>query len=47
VLTLLIKPIRNRVLGLHTVQKGQKCLLRSDMLRTYYHHREDKADPAV
>lgn len=41
-LTLLIKPIRNRVLGLHTVQKGQKCLLRSDMLRTYYHHRDSK-----
>ncbi len=42
VLTLLIKPLRERVLGLRNVQEGQKCLLRSDMLHTYYKHRESK-----
>lgn len=39
---LLIKPIRERVLGLRNVQDGQKCLLRADMLHTYYKHREDE-----
>lgn len=39
---LLIKPIRERVLGLRSVQDGQKCLLRADMLHTYYKHREDE-----
>lgn len=39
-ITLLIKPLRERVLGLRNAQEGQKCLLRADMLRTYYRHRE-------
>lgn len=41
-IVLLIKPIRERVLGLRNVQDGQKCLLRADMLHTYYKHREDE-----
>lgn len=39
-ITLFIKPLRERVLGLHDVREGQKCLLRADMLHTYYKHRE-------
>lgn len=39
---LLCKPVRNKVLGLNDVREGQLCLLRSEILRTYYHHREQK-----
>ena len=39
-ITLLVKPLRERILGLRNVQEGQKCLLRADMLHTYYKHRE-------
>lgn len=35
---ILVKPIRERWLGTKAIQEGQKCLLRSDMLRTYYHN---------
>lgn len=38
---LIAKPIRNKVLGLDDVKDGQKCLLRSEMLHTYYKHREE------
>ena len=37
---LVAKPFRNKVLGLDDIKEGQKCLLRSEMLRIYYHHRE-------
>ena len=39
-IVLLIKPIRNRVLGLNEIREGQKCLLRSEMLRIYYQGKE-------
>ena len=32
---LFVKPVRNRVLGLTDIREGQKCLLRSEMLRIY------------
>lgn len=38
---LFIRPLRERALGTKSVQEGQKCLLRADMLRTYYRHREE------
>lgn len=41
-IALLIKPLRDRLLGLKNVQEGQKCLLRADMLHTYYKHREEQ-----
>ena len=41
-LCLFVKPIRNRVLGLNDIREGQKCLLRSEMLHTYYKHRESQ-----
>jgi len=39
---LLVKPVRNKVLGLNDVREGQRCLLRSEILHTYYKHRERK-----
>ena len=39
-LVLLIKPVRERVLGLNDIREGQKCQLRADMLRTYYKHKD-------
>lgn len=39
-LVLLIKPLREKALGIKQMKEGQKCLLRSDMLRTYYRHKE-------
>lgn len=41
-LALLIKPVRERLLGLHAIREGQKCMLRADMLAAYYKHREEK-----
>ena len=37
----LIKPIRNKLLGLDKLTDALKCQLRHDMLHTYYRHRED------
>lgn len=36
VLALLVKPIREKLFGLDDIREGQKCMLRSDMLRIYY-----------
>ena len=42
-LVLLVKPLRERILGTRDIREGQRCLLRADMLSTYYkHHDEDK-----
>ena len=39
-LTLFVTPIRERLFGEKAVREGQKCLLRSEILRTYYRHQE-------
>lgn len=39
-LAMLIKPIRNKLLGLDKLTDALKCQLRHDMLRAYYKHRE-------
>ena len=40
---LMVKPIRNKVLGLDKIRAGLCCLLRSEMLSIYYkHHEENK-----
>lgn len=39
---LLVKPLRDKVTGANRLRDGQKCLLRSSMLRTYYRSRESK-----
>jgi len=41
-IVLIVKPVREKVLGIKKEDDGVKCLLRSDMLRTYYRHRESK-----
>lgn len=37
---LFVKPLREKVLGTREIKDGQKCLLRSEMLRIYYKNRE-------
>jgi hypothetical protein len=39
---LLIKPVREWLLGTEKIREGQRCLLRSEIVRIYYRHREDK-----
>lgn len=38
---LFIKPLREWLLGTKQVRDGLRCQLRSDMLHTYYRHREE------
>lgn len=40
-LAFLIKPIRERIIGMGQISDGQRCLLRSDIVRLYYRHKED------
>lgn len=35
---IIIKPLRDKVLGIKKIQDGQKCLLRAKMLEIYYKH---------
>lgn len=37
---LLVKPLRDKVLGIRYIVSGVKCLLRADMLRMYYKHHD-------
>lgn len=39
---LLIKPIREKLLGTKEIREGQRCLLRSEIVRIYYRHNDDK-----
>ena len=39
---LLIKPVREWILGTKNIREGQRCLLRSEIVRTYYRHKKDK-----
>ena len=41
-LILLIKPLREKILGLSLIKEGLKCLLRSEILHIYYKNREQK-----
>ena len=38
---LLIKPIREKLLGTEAIREGQRCLLRSEIVRIYYRHHEE------
>lgn len=38
---LLIKPLRERIMGIGAVREGQRCLLRSQIVRIYYHNLHD------
>jgi len=41
-LALIIKPVRNKVLGFDKLTDALKCELRHDMLHTYYRHQEER-----
>ena len=41
-LAIIVKPIRERILGMDAIREGQQCLLRSEIVRTYYRHLDQK-----
>lgn len=41
-LTLMVKPIREKIFNNRRTLEGERCLLRSEMLKTYYRHCECK-----
>lgn len=41
-LAFLIRPIRDRLLGMEAIREGNRCLLRAEIVRIYYRHLSDK-----
>ena len=41
-IALLIRPVREWLIGTKEIREGQRCLLRSEIVRIYYRHHEDK-----
>ena len=41
-LTIIIKPLREKIFNLNRSKEGERCLLRSEMLRIYYQYLETK-----
>lgn len=39
---LLIRPLREYIMGTGQIREGQRCLLRSEIVRIYYRHGKDK-----
>lgn len=39
---LLIKPVREKIMGTEKIREGMRCLLRSEVVRIYYRHKDDK-----
>lgn len=39
---MLVKPFREKIFDFESIREGQKCMLRSDMLRVYYKHFAEK-----
>ena len=39
---LVIKPVREWLMGTEAIREGQRCLLRAEIVRMYYRHREEK-----
>lgn len=39
---LIIKPVREWIMGTEAIREGQRCLLRAEIVRMYYRHRENK-----
>ena len=39
---LLIKPVREWLLGTKEIREGQRCLLRAEIVRIYYRHNDDR-----
>ena len=40
---LLIKPVREWIMGTETIREGQRCLLRAEIVRMYYRHKDDRS----
>lgn len=40
--TFLVRPLRERVFADKAAREGMQCLLRSEIVRTYYRHLDDK-----
>lgn len=40
---ILIKPARDWIMGTEAIKEGQRCLLRAEIVRMYYRHKEDRA----
>ena len=41
-LTFLVKPIREKLFADRAAREGMQCLLRSEIVRTYYRHLDEK-----
>ena len=39
---LIIKPIREWLMGTGALREGQRCLLRTEIVRIYYRHHDDR-----
>ena len=39
---LVIRPLREWVFGYDAIREGQRCLLRSELVRLYYRHQDEK-----
>ena len=39
---LLIRPVREWLMGTKALREGQRCLLRSEIVRIYYRHHDDR-----
>lgn len=39
---LLIRPVREWLMGTKALREGQRCLLRSEIVRLYYRHHDDR-----
>ena len=39
---LLVKPVREQIMGTKEIREGQRCLLRSEIVKIYYRHNEDR-----
>lgn len=39
---LLIRPVREWIMGTNVIREGQRCLLRSEIVRIYYRNHEER-----
>ena len=39
---LIIKPVREWLMGTGALREGQRCLLRTEIVRIYYRHHDDR-----
>lgn len=39
---LVIKPVREWIMGTEALREGQRCLLRAEIVRIYYRHHDDR-----